>query len=76
MRLTTCVFGLALAGLTAFSAYGQAFPTQNVTILVPFAAGGPTDVIMRILGERLTARWEGTAQSPSLHDSAFQGWPD
>jgi tripartite-type tricarboxylate transporter receptor subunit TctC len=57
MRLTTCVLGLALAGLTAFSAHGQAFPTRNVTILVPFAAGGPTDVIMRILGERLTARW-------------------
>jgi tripartite-type tricarboxylate transporter receptor subunit TctC len=57
MHLTTCVLGLALAGLTAFSAHGQAFPTRNVTILVPFAAGGPTDVIMRILGERLTARW-------------------
>ena len=61
MRLTTCVLGLALAGLTAFSAHvsanGQAFPTRNVTILVPFAPGGPTDVIMRILGERLSARW-------------------
>ncbi len=57
MRLTACVLGLALAGLTAFGAYGQAFPTRNVTILVPFAAGGPTDVIMRILGERLSARW-------------------
>jgi len=57
MRLTTCVLGLALAGLTALSAHGQAFPTRNVTILVPFAAGGPTDVIMRILGERLAARW-------------------
>ena len=57
MRLTTCVLGLALAGLTAFGAYGQDFPTRNVTILVPFAAGGPTDVIMRILGERLSARW-------------------
>jgi len=61
MRLTTCVLGLALAGLTAFGAcdqaFGQAFPTRNVTILVPFAAGGPTDVIMRILGERLGARW-------------------
>src|ERR1700722_14081487 len=57
MRVTTCVFGLALAGLTAFSANGQDFPTRNVTILVPFAAGGPTDVIMRILGERLSARW-------------------
>ena len=57
MRLTTCVLGLALAGLTAFGAHGQAFPTRTVTILVPFAAGGPTDVIMRILGERLAARW-------------------
>jgi tripartite-type tricarboxylate transporter receptor subunit TctC len=57
MRLMTCVLGLALAGLTAFAAHGQAFPTRNVTILVPFAAGGPTDAIMRILGERLTARW-------------------
>jgi tripartite-type tricarboxylate transporter receptor subunit TctC len=51
------VFGLALAGLTAFGARGQAFPTRNVTILVPFAAGGTTDVITRILGERLSARW-------------------
>ena len=58
MRLTTCVLGLALAGLTAFNADGQAFPTRNVTIVVPFAAGGPTDVIMRILGERLSARWD------------------
>src|ERR1700743_2260598 len=61
MRLMTCVLGFALGGLTAFSAcdqaFGQAFPTRNVTILVPFAAGGPTDVIMRILGERLSARW-------------------
>jgi tripartite-type tricarboxylate transporter receptor subunit TctC len=57
MRLTTCLLGLALAGLTAFGAHAQAFPTRNVTIIVPFAAGGPTDVIMRILGERLSARW-------------------
>jgi tripartite-type tricarboxylate transporter receptor subunit TctC len=57
MRLTSCMLGLALAGLTAFGAYGQDFPTRNVTIIVPFAAGGPTDVIMRILGERLSARW-------------------
>lgn len=60
MRLATCVLGLALAGLTAFSAHGQTFPTRSVTILVPFAAGGPTDVIMRILGERLSAHWGKT----------------
>jgi tripartite-type tricarboxylate transporter receptor subunit TctC len=51
------MLGLALAGLTAFGANGQSFPTRNVTLIVPFAAGGPTDVITRILGERLSARW-------------------
>ena len=57
MRLTVYLLGLALTGLSTIAAYGEAFPTRNVTIIVPFAAGGPTDVIMRILGERLSARW-------------------
>jgi tripartite-type tricarboxylate transporter receptor subunit TctC len=57
MRLTTCVLGLALAGLTSSGVHGQDFPARNVTILVPFAPGGPTDVVMRILGQRLSVRW-------------------
>jgi tripartite-type tricarboxylate transporter receptor subunit TctC len=35
------------------------FPNRPVKILVPFAAGGPTDVVARILGELLSARWGG-----------------
>jgi tripartite-type tricarboxylate transporter receptor subunit TctC len=58
MRLTTYVLGVALAGLSVFGAYAQTFPTRSVTVIVPFAAGGPTDTIMRILGDRLAARWE------------------
>jgi len=58
MKLTTYLLGVALAVLSALGAYGQTFPTRNVAILVPFAAGGPTDVIMRILAERLSARWD------------------
>jgi len=57
MRLTTYLLGIALAVLSVLGAYGQTFPTRNVTILVPFAAGGPTDAIMRILAEPLSARW-------------------
>src|ERR1700760_4678454 len=61
MRLTTCILGVALAGLAAYGAcdraFAQAYPARNVTIIVPFAAGGPTDVIMRILGAQLSARW-------------------
>jgi tripartite-type tricarboxylate transporter receptor subunit TctC len=58
MRLTTHVLALVLAILSVQIVHGQTFPARNVTIFVPFAAGGPTDVIMRILAERLSARWD------------------
>jgi len=39
----------------AQSAQAQAFPTRPLTVVVPFAAGGPTDTIARIMGERMRA---------------------
>jgi tripartite-type tricarboxylate transporter receptor subunit TctC len=42
----------ALAG--AASAMAQAYPTRPVTLIVPFAAGGPTDVTSRIIGEHMS----------------------
>jgi len=34
-------------------ARAQAFPTRPVTMIVPFAAGGPADVFARIIAERM-----------------------
>jgi tripartite-type tricarboxylate transporter receptor subunit TctC len=49
-----------IAALAATEARAQAqFPTAPFRILVPFAAGGPTDVVARILADLLTARWGG-----------------
>jgi len=35
------------------SAAAQTYPARPITIIVPFAAGGPTDVLARVLGERI-----------------------
>ena len=42
-----------LVGLTA-SAVAQNYPTRAVSMIIPFAAGGPTDVLGRIVGQRMS----------------------
>jgi tripartite-type tricarboxylate transporter receptor subunit TctC len=34
-------------------AWAQAYPTRTITIIIPFPPGGPTDLLGRVLGERL-----------------------
>jgi tripartite-type tricarboxylate transporter receptor subunit TctC len=43
----------SIAGVRDVSA--QAYPSKPVTIVVPFAAGGPSDALARILGDRMKA---------------------
>jgi tripartite-type tricarboxylate transporter receptor subunit TctC len=44
---------LALAGLSTGPARAENYPSHPITVIVPFAAGGPSDAMMRILGERM-----------------------
>jgi tripartite-type tricarboxylate transporter receptor subunit TctC len=53
--MLTKTFGVALGTLLAASATAMAqnYPTKPVTMIIPFAAGGPTDVLGRVVGQRM-----------------------
>ena len=44
---------LAAALLAATPALAQDYPAKTITIVVPFAAGGPTDTVARLIGQSM-----------------------
>ena len=57
MRLLARCLVVTLAALAPAVASAQAWPTKPVKIVVPFAAGGATDVVARLLGQKLNEAW-------------------
>ncbi len=55
------LFLASVLGLSAFGAAAQNYPNRPVKIIVPFGAGGFTDVVARIVGQKL-----GTAMGGSF----------
>ena len=49
----TAIVGLTIA-IAAPAAAQERFPTRQVRIIVPFPAGGPIDVMARLIGQKLT----------------------
>jgi tripartite-type tricarboxylate transporter receptor subunit TctC len=59
MRLIQAL-AIAMGIAISASAWPQVFPAKPVRIVVPFAAGGATDIITRILAQKLTELWGQT----------------
>src|SRR6266566_1428387 len=56
LSISTWVSGVLIASaLAQGTAAAQTYPVRPITIIVPFAAGGPTDVLARVLGEHIRA---------------------
>jgi tripartite-type tricarboxylate transporter receptor subunit TctC len=54
MRRRAFIAVIAAVPIVAELAWSQTYPTRPVRMIVPLAAGGPTDVFARLIAQRLT----------------------
>jgi tripartite-type tricarboxylate transporter receptor subunit TctC len=60
MRTTIAVLGVAVgcaAAQTALAQGAATYPSKPIRVIVPFTPGSATDVMARIVGERLNTAW-------------------
>jgi tripartite-type tricarboxylate transporter receptor subunit TctC len=54
MRVVRCIFAAALLLFGAAPSLAEGYPTRPVRVVVGFPAGGPTDIIARIVAQKLS----------------------
>lgn len=60
MKRTPALTALALSvalPVAALQAHAQAYPSQPIKMIVPFTAGGTTDILARTIGQKLSEAW-------------------
>ena len=56
LPLTLALFVLPIGSVAAQEA-PDAFPSRSIKIVVPFPAGGPSDVLARMIGQKMSEDW-------------------
>jgi tripartite-type tricarboxylate transporter receptor subunit TctC len=52
-----CVLVVLATGSVAAQERAETFPSRSIKIVVPFPAGGPSDVLARMIGQRMSEDW-------------------
>src|SRR5947209_567239 len=57
-RIVSTMLALLLSAAAAAAQEAvEAFPSRSIKIVVPFPAGGPSDVLTRLIGQKMSEDW-------------------
>jgi tripartite-type tricarboxylate transporter receptor subunit TctC len=56
-RIARTIAHLIVWLLVAPTCWAETYPSKPVRIVIPFPAGGPSDVLARLVGQQLSERW-------------------
>jgi tripartite-type tricarboxylate transporter receptor subunit TctC len=56
--MSTILAALAVLISLQVPSWAQSFPSKNVTLIVPFAPGGASDIMARAVGQKLSEKWK------------------
>jgi len=66
--MKVCIALAVLIGLTGVNAYAERFPTQPIRMIIPFAAGGASDSLARIVARHLEKEVGSRRTWPGLEE--------
>ena len=72
MRFAALIFAF-LSSLPGI-ALAQSYPSRPITMIVPFAAGGTSDVIARVVAEQMSAAWIAFARHGDPNHPDLPKW--
>ena len=57
MRTIGRLFIISLLAFASASSFAQTYPTKAVRLIVPFPPGGSTDLVARVIGQKMADSW-------------------